>query len=566
LVGPAYAGLVRTSSKTRKALLDVAQELGVPASSFATVIELESGWDAAAPRHQTGTPRGGLIQLTQGANLPGFGSAKAVWAVRAMPADQQLRQIVLPMYRRMKLPAGLSAFELYKRNILPGVASRGRDFVIARKGSSEPLYPGAKLTLGQIYSANPKFRHGKDYYTWADVELEVKGTERTAAGKWVTLSGRVTNAPVLVDAKPAEKGKPISTVTAPVGAKTLSRAISQLLQQVDKLYPQRSKASDGTWGDSEHQKRESHHNGGDAVDITKDPVHGPDLDRLAAALLKDPRTQYVIWNKRIANPDIQAGTWRPYDGTNPHTRHVHLSVRHPLRDDVRPWSLPPKATTVTVSSAGKIIPSAPRSLLHLANAWREGLVDNVRWIRIPAPGGYEIDVSSDALSVVGERLCTKFADLLEITSGPKSTILPPTRAIVDARWAAAQKMGRPIVLAPPGNPDGSENQCRMWNEKLGPLTAELLDGGWKEWILDDVDGPGKATNYGLRKADGSVIQSPGHQHNDQHQDYSQRSTLVHRRAWKNGKEVDLVDELAAGGPLGGPLSPWLWARLKGAPV
>lgn len=84
-------------------------------------------------------------------------------------------------------------------------------------------------------------------------------------------------------------------------------------------------------GDSAHLTRTSDHNVGNAVDITHDPS-GCSGDLIAEAATRDPRTKYVIWNRRI-----WTGSWKPYTGTNPHTSHVHISIRDAVRDDSRPW-------------------------------------------------------------------------------------------------------------------------------------------------------------------------------------------------------------------------------------
>lgn len=92
-------------------------------------------------------------------------------------------------------------------------------------------------------------------------------------------------------------------------------------------------------GDAAHQARPSDHNTGDAIDITLDPTNGPDLDALAESLLADPRTKYVIWNRRIRSRTVEPGKWRPYSGTNPHTKHLHLSIDASNRADDRDWNI-----------------------------------------------------------------------------------------------------------------------------------------------------------------------------------------------------------------------------------
>lgn len=50
---------------------------------------------------------------------------------------------------------------------------------------------------------------------------------------------------------------------------------------------------------------------------------------------------YVIWNRQIANKAVLDNAWRPYERTaiqtDPHTSHVHVSIRHDARDDSSPW-------------------------------------------------------------------------------------------------------------------------------------------------------------------------------------------------------------------------------------
>lgn len=115
----------------------------------------------------------------------------------------------------------------------------------------------------------------------------------------------------------------------------LAKSLEALRKQVNEAAPNRSTASDGTIGDQAHKARKSDHNPDKhgivrALDLTHDPRNGVDGHRLAEAIVasRDPRVKYVIWNRRIASgskgPD--AWKWRPYSGTNPHDKHVHVSV------------------------------------------------------------------------------------------------------------------------------------------------------------------------------------------------------------------------------------------------
>jgi hypothetical protein len=144
--------------------------------------------------------------------------------------------------------------------------------------------------------------------------------------------------------KPRTRGGPVgaSPPTAAAPAWRVAKCLLALRDQVNQRTPNRKKLSDGTIGDVAHAARTSDHNPWvrdgavgvvTAMDITHDPGGGCDAGALAEAIRasRDPRVKYVIWNRRIANSSSIAGaapwTWRPYDGANPHDKHVHLSVK-----------------------------------------------------------------------------------------------------------------------------------------------------------------------------------------------------------------------------------------------
>jgi hypothetical protein len=115
-----------------------------------------------------------------------------------------------------------------------------------------------------------------------------------------------------------------------------SPAALRALYDADKKWSKRNKKSDGIMGDVSHQtsSRMSDHNTGNAVDITHDPTNGPSGDEIAAMALQDPRTKYVIWNRVITKPGKYT---KKYDGPNPHTGHVHISIKPEMRNDSSPW-------------------------------------------------------------------------------------------------------------------------------------------------------------------------------------------------------------------------------------
>lgn len=122
----------------------------------------------------------------------------------------------------------------------------------------------------------------------------------------------------------------------------LAGSLIALRTQVDTAAPRRSRLSDGTIASSTHTTQNP---GSDhepwyvhkgqayvtAIDITHDPANGLDCERLFDELWasKDSRIKYVIWNREITSGHAGPSPWysRAYKGKNPHTRHLHLSVR-----------------------------------------------------------------------------------------------------------------------------------------------------------------------------------------------------------------------------------------------
>ena len=120
-------------------------------------------------------------------------------------------------------------------------------------------------------------------------------------------------------------------------------AAQSILDQATRLRPQRSKASDGTVGDKAHRLRVSDHSPDGrgivhAADLTHDPARGMDAHGWARwlAARNDPRVKYIISNRRIWG--FRVG-WYGYGGENPHTKHVHVSIKTGTRfeNDTAPW-------------------------------------------------------------------------------------------------------------------------------------------------------------------------------------------------------------------------------------
>jgi hypothetical protein len=115
-----------------------------------------------------------------------------------------------------------------------------------------------------------------------------------------------------------------------------------LKKAVDRQWPKRDKASDGGIGNDAHRAlgSASDHNPWlnstvRAYDFDADGINAPWLaECLRLAGLRGDRrlaggptlddNGYVIWNRHITSPDFSR--WVPYNGSNPHTAHVHVSV------------------------------------------------------------------------------------------------------------------------------------------------------------------------------------------------------------------------------------------------
>jgi hypothetical protein len=131
----------------------------------------------------------------------------------------------------------------------------------------------------------------------------------------------------------------------------VARSLLTLRDQIDAAFPNRSRISDGYIGDANHQNTNSDHNPWygpgivTAADWTHDPARGFSIDRFTDQLqaARDPRIKYVIANGWImdSRPQFSPWQWVRYNGSNPHTSHVHVSVvASPACDDMTLWYVP----------------------------------------------------------------------------------------------------------------------------------------------------------------------------------------------------------------------------------
>lgn len=140
----------------------------------------------------------------------------------------------------------------------------------------------------------------------------------------------------------------------------VDRSLDVLLGEIDAVAPNRSKASDGSIGDPDHQTRVSAHNPEDtedssdgndpdnqvdARDFTHDPANGADMHQVTEIIRRrrDRRIRLVIFYERIfssyATATRKAWEWGPYSGENDHTRHAHVETNDNYNDTLNPWGV-----------------------------------------------------------------------------------------------------------------------------------------------------------------------------------------------------------------------------------
>jgi hypothetical protein len=129
----------------------------------------------------------------------------------------------------------------------------------------------------------------------------------------------------------------------------LAAAAVTLRDQVNKRYPRRDRASDGTIGDQAHRRRISDHNPDKsgyvmALDLDEDgwPAH-----KFADQLIEyvrtsgDKRIRNVVYEGRVASGTYsnKLWVWRKAPSLG-HKHHIHISFAEPAKRDGSPFPLP----------------------------------------------------------------------------------------------------------------------------------------------------------------------------------------------------------------------------------
>ena len=122
-------------------------------------------------------------------------------------------------------------------------------------------------------------------------------------------------------------------------AKRATPAAIAVLRQATALVPKRSKVSDGLLPSKAHIKASpnSDHNTGLAVDLTHDPKNGVDCAEIFEKLKEDQRVSYLIFNKKIWSRQYAKSGNSLYSGSNPHVKHLHISINADMANDTSPW-------------------------------------------------------------------------------------------------------------------------------------------------------------------------------------------------------------------------------------
>lgn len=547
IVGPAFPWLAKWTPDDRRALLEAQTAVGLDPKigGLLAVIDHESGGNPAALNP---LPAAGLIQLTKGANLPGFGTPEAVRDVATWSPVRQLREIVIPFYRRM-FPHGAAATQsgtaLLRKNFLPAIAGESGSFVLAvNPGSMGPNGETSESTVsglsrGAIYKSsygfdpgakmvNGMIAGGRGYFTWADADKHAAASvARGASRGWMRVSGAVQPA-----SDPAMAG--------------VQSALYGCVIPTRRRHGHTCSACGHSWWHD------------------PEPCIGFNATNESCEIAHVcPACGHV--ERRV---DLALCEAEPAGPTGPPGM-----VPVPARSGGFRYVTPEEALAAAASKH-------PRGGWDLRNAMLEddptmrgaattAELDPIQWIEIDAPGGYRVKTTAEPLSVGGVRLPMSFGDLIRYAAA--NNALPLTKAISQARWE--QAIDRRLT-APVQSKDGAHfndaAQNATFAATLGPVGHVLRDGGWKEMIVDPSvpltkTGPNSMVFFGWRKPDGSTIQQGISSHHDRKWiEYDSFGSLVSRDGTLNGQPVDLLAEIAKGGPLGGPLAPWLVAELSGA--
>jgi hypothetical protein len=140
--------------------------------------------------------------------------------------------------------------------------------------------------------------------------------------------------------------------------KRATPAAIAVLRQATAIAPSRMKASDGLLPSQAHIKQSpnSDHNTGLAVDLTHDPKKGIDCAEIFEKVKEDARVEYLIFKGKIWSKARAKEGNRKYTGSNPHNKHLHISIKPELSEDTSPWFWWLNQPKIVKQIAAKVIP------------------------------------------------------------------------------------------------------------------------------------------------------------------------------------------------------------------
>lgn len=234
----------------------------------------------------------------------------------------------------------------------------------------------------------------------------------------------------------------------------MAKSLEVLRKEINGVWPDRDRTSDGGVGDASHQARPSKHNPGpdrvvEARDFDEDVSGrngqgGRPLWDLVQHLLRLARAghpalgmgAHIIYEGRIWSAK-QGWRERPYTGPNAHEHHAHVAVADAPAgyDSTRPWGLAEALRRGPAPAAYR----KPDRWLGLSNPPMTGQdVANVHNALIKAdPGGNRPRLAADLPS---KRYGRETADLIALFQRNRGIT---ERGVGPATWTALRKVAHP---------------------------------------------------------------------------------------------------------------------------
>lgn len=203
----------------------------------------------------------------------------------------------------------------------------------------------------------------------------------------------------------------------------LAPALAVGRAEVNDRWPNRDKTSDGTIGDAAHQATRSDHNPNsrESVDAWDMDVNGVNVWVVIDAFQDHPSAHYWIYDRQIAT---RANDWRrqAYAGTNPHTQHVHFSVRQTreAEQDRRSWGIWPLPEEDDLDATqARQLREVHEALVTRKHAWAGGrnltrLMEDLAYALLYGLPGTETTWVARTLRAVGEAAGLDAAELEQI--------------------------------------------------------------------------------------------------------------------------------------------------------